>query len=298
MAEVERCILNAKVNAIKISQECGMFLNFYGDGDLLFPGTEIINAAAENDYEDESIEETEQTEETNVFSVRDVISISEDISLIKDKSSSIPSYRPLTESSSEGRRYSLFNKAGKSPFIEYNGSFIRKTTALYLLQEKNQVSNDRLLRVRSSQPSHLFNDDNVEDSGPRSKVNSGDLCIFNRIDSNQKLVGRVIQFSYLEGNKKQRQYSSSYVDMSLESHKNIGVFANWYAISRVDYQSEKVFFQIFDAFTIGYLSMANYVSTINQVEMADSEDDAFSIPIATLVDLFDDWEETMSSITD
>ena len=272
-----------------------MFLDLYGDGDLLFPGTEIINEAAENDYEDECIEEEEQMEKSSVLSVQDIISISEDITLIKDKSTSIPSYRPLGESASAGRRYSLFNKAGKSPFIEYNGHYIRKTTALYLLQEKNQISNDRLLRVRSSQPSHLFNDDNVEDSGPRSKVESGDLCIFNRIDCDKKLVGRVIQFSYLEGTKKQRQYSSSYVDMSLESHKDIGVFANWYAISRID--DENVFFQVFDAFTIGYLSMANYLSTVNKVEMADSENDSFSIPIATFRDLFDDWKEMMTNIS-
>ena len=51
LAEVERCILTAKINAVKISQECGMFLNLYGDNDLHFPGTETINAAAENDYE-------------------------------------------------------------------------------------------------------------------------------------------------------------------------------------------------------------------------------------------------------
>ena len=60
MKDVEICILNAKGNAIKISQECGMFLDLYDDGDLFFPGTEIINEAAENDYEDECIEEEEQ----------------------------------------------------------------------------------------------------------------------------------------------------------------------------------------------------------------------------------------------
>ena len=130
------------------------------------------------------------------------------------------------------------------------------------------------------------------------KVNSGDLCIFNRLDTGKKLIGRVIQFSYLEGNKKQRQYSSSYVDMSLESHKNIGVFANWYAISRVVDQSKKVFFSTLDAFTIGYLSMEKYVSTVNEVEMAELEDEAFSIPIVNLENLIQDWGETMTFIND
>ena len=65
---------------------------------------------------------------------------------------------------------------------------------------------------------------------------------------------------------------------------------------RID--DENVFFQVFDAFTIGYLSMANYVSTVNKVEMADSENDSFSIPIATFRDLFDDWKEMMTNISD
>ena len=97
---------------------------------------------------------------------------------------------------------------------------MRKSTALYLLQEKNQVSSDRLLRVRSTQPSHLYNTGNANKSGPQLKVNCGDLCIFKRIDDNDKvLIGRIVQFSYLEGSKKERQFSSSYVDMSRKSQR-------------------------------------------------------------------------------
>ena len=93
------------------------------------------------------------------------------------------------------------------------------------------MSNDRLLRVRSTQSSHLYTGDNGDDSfdsGHQKKVNSGDMCVFKRIDCEKVIIGRVIQFSYLDGGKRERQYSSSYVDMSLESHKNIGVFANWF----------------------------------------------------------------------
>ena len=54
----------------------------------------------------------------------------------------------------------------KSAFVELDGVYIRKTTALYILQENPQLSNDRLLRVRSVQPSHLFSgiDDIVSSS--------------------------------------------------------------------------------------------------------------------------------------
>lgn len=220
--------------------------------------------------------------------------------MIKDKSSSFPTYKPSADSTSDSRQYSLLDGNGKSSFIEYKGSYIRKSTALFLLQEKKQVSNDRLLRVRSSQPSHLFNDDNMEPSGPQTKVNSGDLCVFKRIDSKKNLLGRVIQFSYLEGSKKQRQYSSSYVDMSLESHKNIGVFANWYGISEVDGKLGKVFFRLTDTFTTGYLSMENYLLTIGQntTESAISEKDAFALPIVVIQDVLEDWKETLTFTND
>ena len=299
--EVEKCILTAKNSAVKKSQECGMYLTVYGDDDLLFPGTEIINAASENDYEEESIEECSSPAENEVpLSVQDAVSINEDITLIKDKSSNFPTYRPSAHPPSDSRQYSLLNKSGKTSFIDYKGAYIRKSTALFLLQEKKQVSNDRLLRVRSSQPSHLFNDDNIEPSGPQTKISSGDLCVFKRIDSDKNLVGRVIQFSYLEGSKKQRQYSSSYVDMSIESHKNIGVFANWYGISAVDEDLGKVYFRLTDAFTTGYLSMKNYLSTIgrNTTECAISEEDAFALSIVNIEDILDNWKETLTFAND
>ena len=300
ISEVERCILTAKIAAVKRSKDCGMNLSLYGDNDLLFPGNDIINAASKNDYEEEPIEEPTETEQDNGLTVHAAISINEDICLIRD-SSQFPIYRQLAESSSTSRRYSLLNKNGKTSFVEYNGAYIRKSTALYLLQEKKQISNDRLLRVRSSQPSHLFNDDNYQISGPQTKVNSGDLCIFKRLDLNKNLIGRVIQFSYLEGTKKQRQYSSSYVDMALESHKEIGVFANWYGVSTFDLKSGKVYFRLTNAFTAGYLSMANYLATItaDKTESTESEEDAaFAISVTTIEELINDWRNTMTFNSD
>ena len=61
---------------------------------------------------------------------------------------------------------------------------------------------------------------------------------------------------------------------------------------------ERFFFSTLDAFTIGYLSMEKYVSTVNEVEMAELEDEAFSIPIVNLENLIQDWRETMTFIND
>ena len=159
------------------------------------------------------------------------------IQLKKKSNTSLPTYIQSAEKGSiHSHSYSTVvdsRKSKKTPFVEYNGAYIRKTTALYLLQENYQVSNDRLLRVRSSQPSHLFSASDLENNSS-SFVRMGDLCLFHRVDSEKVLLGRVIQFSYLEGSKKQREYSGTFVDMSIDSYKNIGVFTNWFARQRND----------------------------------------------------------------
>ena len=120
------------------------------------------------------------------------------------------------------------NGKEKSPFILYDGTYIRKTTALYLLQENTQLSCDRLLRVRAVQPNHVFVGSQHDVSSSRRSIASGDLCIFKRIDCSECLVGRVVQFSYLLGTKRQRQFSNGSVDLEKDSASNIGVYANWF----------------------------------------------------------------------
>ena len=62
-------------------------------------------------------------------------------------------------------------------------------------------------------------------------VTSGDLCVFRRVDDDQKLlIGRIVQFSYLTGTKRQQEYSSMYVDLT-KDHSGIGAFANWFAVA-------------------------------------------------------------------
>ena len=83
--------------------------------------------------------------------------------------------------------------------------FIRKSTALYLLQENFDLSNDRLLRVRVVQPSHIFSKREV--SLPNDNyVKCGNLCIFERADVEGKhMVGRLVKFAYLRGSKRGRK---------------------------------------------------------------------------------------------
>ena len=182
------------------------------------------------------------------------------------------------------------NKNGKSCFVRYNGAFIRKTTALYLLQEKNQLSNDRLLRVRAAQPSHLYNNNNKSHCQREELIQSGDLCAFKQVESDKLIIGRVIQFSYLEGTKKQREYSSTYVDVTCESFNSIGVFCNWF--QPVKALDGLVFFPL-DVFTTGYHPMEYYVSTVDMSSLQSHDEGSFSIKIQTLQKMFPDWESEL-----
>ena len=92
--EVETCILTAKMEAITRANWCGIYLDQYGDEFLLFPGNEkIINAAAENDFKEESIQEETNIQQNVVLPADDVITIEEDLNLIRSKSN-FPSYLP------------------------------------------------------------------------------------------------------------------------------------------------------------------------------------------------------------
>ena len=75
------------------------------------------------------------------------------------------------------------------------------------------------------------------------------------------LVGRIVQFSHIEGTKKQRQYTSSYVDMEKESFRTIGGFANWFARLESTSADETVvhFTPLDNVFTAGYISMDHYL---------------------------------------
>ena len=169
-----------------------------------------------SDDEEETIigESVEITEE-------EFVTLQEDYSQIRVAKKS---HKGIATYAQTGSRGTVRNKTYKqSQFVLRQGAYIRKSTALYLLQESSALSSDRLIRART---------DESKSSRINSEltVKSGDLCFFKRVDSDKILAGRVIQFSYLERNKRQREYSGTFVDTSKESYKLIGVFANWFVI--------------------------------------------------------------------
>ena len=82
-----------------------------------------------------------------------------------------------------------------------------------------------------------------------------------------------MQFSYLTGNKRQCEYSSSYVDMSIPSYVNIGVYCNYFArCSDSVVQGAIRFKPLNQVFTAGYLPMEHYVGKINEDYVVGSDD--------------------------
>jgi len=93
-------------------------------------------------------------------------------------------------------------------FIEVNLSngltvYIRKTTLVWLLQENERLSSDRLFRVREKQPfsssAHAYSNSRAVMSIPikASSVSPGDVCVFIfEISAGYSWdLGKIIQFS-------------------------------------------------------------------------------------------------------
>ena len=150
---------------------------------------------------------------------------------------SLPMYDKQSASSSK-----CTEKKAHSPYVEvYYGQrtvYINKTTVVWLLQEGERVSTDRLFRVRNKQPfsSNLnktigsSNDiyDNYTNPIVSTTLSVGDICVF-CISSAQWKIGRILSFSYfLEKTKASRQYTKTTFNISEKSKKPVGVLCSWY----------------------------------------------------------------------
>ncbi len=126
----------------------------------------------------------------------------------------------------------------QSAFVEVkledgNTTFIRKSTAVWLFQEAERVSSDRLLRVRAKQAAD--NSENVipTSSSSHSKepikstyIRVGDICVFQQISTDDKSfrIGKVLQFIELCSQNKQKSYKGNHADVT----SSCGVLCTWY----------------------------------------------------------------------
>ena len=122
--------------------------------------------------------------------------------------------------------------------IEYNGKrmFIHKTTAVWLFQEGERVSADRLFRVRETQPYKnnskfvsLNEASNPNIAARQAALEVGNMCVFLKKSSESIWqIGRVLQFAYyLEKTKKARQYRGTTLNIE-ENLGKVGVLCSWF----------------------------------------------------------------------
>ena len=132
-------------------------------------------------------------------------------------------------------------KKSHSPYVEvYYGQktvYINKTTVLWLLQEGEKVSADRLFRVCNKQP---FSSNLNKTIGSRNDISNninpvvsatlsvGDISVFH-ISSAQWKIGRILSFSYfLEKTKASQEYTKTTYNLAEKSKKPVGVLCSWY----------------------------------------------------------------------
>ena len=123
-----------------------------------------------------------------------------------------------------------------SPFVEVHRGdhtfYIRKTTAVWLFQECEHVSSDRLFRVRCKQP--YASDSSIctlrlpsvdKKVVTSQSVQVGDLCVFKVNDQTWK-IGRVLQFAQYTG--KSLECTQQYGGYSADVSTKHGVLCAWY----------------------------------------------------------------------
>ena len=123
--------------------------------------------------------------------------------------------------------------------MTHNGKvvYIRKSTAIWLFQECERVSSDRLFRVRAVQPNSLGTQVNlpetkqmiVETLPKKCEILSvGDICVFQTPQCIEWKVGKVLQFFYpSEKTSKAQQCKETSIKLN-NIGKNTAVVCAWF----------------------------------------------------------------------
>ena len=158
----------------------------------------------------------------------------------------------------------MLKKLEKKPFSPYvevslnDHTFsIRKTTAIWLLQENERVSSDRLFRVREKQPFASTSQSLMQISCANpvmlATLTVGDLCLFKLTTDWQ--LGRILQFAKYDTDTK--KYSKPYKEQNAKaSSKHVGVLCTWYELVKDS------MFQLTKNREMKYIPLENYICTL------------------------------------
>ena len=151
-----------------------------------------------------------------------------------------------------------------SPFVkmELDGKddmYIRKRTAVWLFQDSERLSSDRLFRVRAKQPfaaEKLLKQKMLESNKPQiaAHVLVGDLCIFKTFNDKMR-IGRVLQFVKYDKSK-ELPYRGNYA----ETNNKQGVLCTWY--ESISSNNTLTQFTILSVSNTTYCSLDTYMCTL------------------------------------
>ncbi len=177
--------------------------------------------------------------ETDIRTLKDGKMINSEMELkLSSLQRSLPQFKKVNSESIP--MYEISGSNGDisfTPFVKVtlcNGMqvFIRKTTVVWLFQEGERVSSDRLFRVRASQPFSSETTKCEQTDRERSKhvvradVKLGEICAFMQGDN--WCIGKLLQFSkYKNKTISGRQYKASSVAVSKD---DVGVLCSWFSL--------------------------------------------------------------------
>ena len=139
-------------------------------------------------------------------------------------------YSTLSETSTTQNQCNSSNKY--SPVLKLSdGKIVRKTTAIWLFQEGEHVSSDRLFQVRAKQPFSSETRTSISGKPPVNEtpyfcdeVDVGEMCAFSNEGHYQ--IGRILQFCHYEKKKvSEYQYQSRFVNTK---QRDLGVLWTWF----------------------------------------------------------------------
>ena len=142
--------------------------------------------------------------------------------------------------------------------VNNENTMIRKQTAVWLFQETERVSSDRLFRVRAKQP-HTESDDTLASASLRENGNPiaaqyvaiGDLCVL-EYGHTQAKIGKVLQLAIIDKGIPRGNY------VLLLGTCNYGVLCTWY-VEKGNYQ-----YKVCEKADLNYYNINNYVCTITK----------------------------------
>jgi len=248
-----------------------------------------LDVGKEDDVDDsEDIEEYSYLQEENLeVSAKDVtkdIAQLSNINIIEDKlkeqldmvhkvcykkinDTGLPMYQPDADLKSKAP--SKDTQICRFVEVHYNQKkvHIHKTTAVWLLQEGERVSPDRMFRVRARQPFSVRNKPSLQMPESFSTlpivcstIQVGGLCVFvwKRSHTISWKIGRVLQFvNRLEKTKGAQQYRGLYANVD---DKKVGVLCSWYTSI---HNSTREFSIISEEAVHDYLPLCTYLCTLS-----------------------------------